>query len=270
MRRVIFKVLAAITYLAMVAINFLAVSLPLNNRSTGEISDAYPNLFTPAGFTFSIWGLIYLFLAAYVFFQFWPTSTDRLQRKEELLEKVNTFFVPTSIANVFWVFAWHYDFIGPSVLIMLVLLTLLIKIADVLRIEQMTLPEKLLILTPFSLYFGWITVATIANITVFLVSAGWKGFGLADSVWTSIILVAGALIGVCRMHKDKSLPYGLVLIWAYSGILYKHWTASGYGGKYPGVIVTAILCLALFLFFVFREFYPGRVRSIQTGGGYRT
>ena len=239
----------------MVFVNFLANSLPINNRSTGAISDAYPNLFAPAGLTFSIWGLIYLLLAGYVLYQFISFGKERGQKKEGLLKKINIFFIATSIANISWIFAWHYDFIGLSVLIMAVLLILLIKIADILRVEKMTSLEKLFISTPFSVYFGWITVAAIANITVFLVSINWNGFGIADFIWTSIILVVGSLIGILRMRKDKNIAYGFVLIWAYLGILLKHLSAGGFGGKYPSIIATVMVCLGLFGFFVGRLIY---------------
>jgi hypothetical protein len=247
----VIKILAAVAYIAMVAVNFLANGLPINNRSTGEISDAYPNLFAPAGLAFSIWGLIYLLLGGYVVYQF----TKSGQQKEELLKKVNLFFIATSIANISWIFSWHYDFIGLSVLIMAGLLVLLVKIADILRAEQLTKQEKLFIRTPFSIYFGWITVAAIANITVFLVSIGWNGFGIADQIWTSIILLAGALIGILRMRKDKNIAYGLVLIWAYLGILLKHLSAQGFDGQYPIVIAAVIVCLVLFIFFTGRIIY---------------
>jgi hypothetical protein len=245
------KIIAAAAYAAMLAVNFLANGLPINNRTTGAVSEAYPNLFTPAGITFSIWGLIYLLLGGYVVYQF----TKGGRQKEKLLKKINLFFIATSLANISWILAWHYDFIGFSVLIMAALLALLIKIADILRPEQLALKEKLLISIPFSVYFGWITVAAIANITVFLVSIGWDGFGIADFAWTSIILLAGALIGILRMRKDRNTAYGLVLIWAYSGILFKHLSVDGFGGRYPAVIAAAITCLALFVFFTARIFY---------------
>jgi len=244
------KIFAAITYVVMVVVNFLANGLPINNRSTGAISNAYPNLFAPAGLTFSIWGLIYLLLAGYVLYQFISFGEKRSQKKEVLLKKINILFIATSIANISWIFSWHYDFIALSVLIMAVLLILLIKIADILRVEKMKLVEKIFIFTPFSVYFGWITVAAIANITVFLVSINWNGFGIADFIWTSIILLVGSLIGILRMHKDKNIVYGLVLIWAYLGILLKHLSADGFGGKYPSIIATIMVCLVLFGFFV--------------------
>ncbi len=248
------RVFAGVAYAAMVAVNFLANSLPINNRSTGAISDAYPNIFAPAGLAFSIWGLIYLLLAGYVLYQFISFGKKGRQKKEGLLQKVNVLFIATSLANLSWIFAWHYDLIGLSVLMMAVLLVLLIKIADILRLEQLTVREKLFISTPFSVYFGWITVAAIANITVFLVSVGWNGFGIADAAWTSMILLVGAVIGVLRLRKDKNIAYGLVLIWAYLGILLKHVSASGFGGQYPSVIATVMVCLFLFVFFVVRVY----------------
>jgi hypothetical protein len=177
------------------------------------------------------------------------------ERIENILKKINPYFIATSLANILWILAWHYDYIGLSVLIMAVLLFLLIKIADILRVEQFTSLDKLFIRESFSVYFGWITVATIANITVFLVSLGWNGFGIADFTWTSIILLVGALIGILRMRKDKNIAYGMVLIWAYLWILFKHLSASSFGGQYPSIIVSVMVCLMLFGLFVGRIIY---------------
>ena len=260
MNNILIRISAGVAYVAMVAVNYLANGLPINNRSTGEISDAYPNIFTPAGLAFSIWGLIYLLLAGYVLYQFISFRKESGQKKEGFLKKINILFIATSLANISWIFAWHYDFIGLAVLLMAGLLVLLIKIADILRAERLTAQEKLFISTPFSVYFGWITVAAIANITVFLVSIGWNGFGIADFIWTSMILLVGALIGVLRLRKDKNIAYGLVLIWAYLGILFKHLSAGGFGGQYPSVIATVMVCLVLFVFFVVRVYYKKLIR----------
>ena len=254
MKNLSIKIVAGLLYIAMVAVNFMANSLPINDRSTGEISEAYPNLFAPAGLTFSIWGLIYLLLAGFVFYLF----LNKSQKTEELFRKINPLFIVTSVANITWIFAWHYDYIGLSVLIMAVLLVSLIKIADILRNEQFTSMEKLFIWSPFIIYFGWITVATIANITVFLVSIGWDGFGIADYVWTVIILLVGALIGILRTVKDKNIAYGMVFIWAYLGILLKHTSADGFDGEYQSIIATVIICLLLFVFTVGKVIYKRR------------
>lgn len=235
------KIIAAVAYVSMVVVNILANALPINNRSTGAISDTYPNLFAPAGLTFAIWGIIYLLLAGYVIYQF----INKDSKITKLIQKINPLFIATSVANSCWIFAWHYDFIGLSILIMLILLYLLIRIADILQAEKLKLPNNLLIRAPFSIYFGWITVATIANITVFLVSINWNGFGIADSLWTSIILLVGAMIGILRMNKDKNLAYGLVLVWAFLGILLKHLSTDGFNGQYLSIIATVIACLIL-------------------------
>jgi len=253
MKNTVLKIVAAITYIAMVIVNYLANSLPINNRSTGAISDAYPNLFAPAGITFSIWGLIYLLLAAYVLYQYIPFKAERGKKKEGLLKRINLYFIATSITNISWIFAWHYDFIGLSVLIMAVFLFLLIKIVTILKHEQLTSLEKRFISIPFSIYFGWITVATIANITVLLVSVGWNGFGIADQIWTAAILVVGVVIGILRIHRDNDIAYGFVLVWAYLGIFFKHLSADGFAGKYPMVIATVVVCLVLFLFFIVKS-----------------
>lgn len=250
MKIIFIKISLVITYLGMIVVNFMANALPINNRSTGEISDLYANLFAPAGITFSIWGLIYLLLGAYVVYQFIKNP-----EKQSLFAKINPLFILTSLANIAWIFAWHYDFIGLSVLIMAVLLFLLIKIADICHLEKFTTLQKVLISAPFSIYFGWITVASIANVTVFLVSIGWNGFGLADFIWTILILFVGALIGILRSLKDKNIFYVLVLIWAYLGILFKHLSVSGFDGQYPSIIVSVIVCLFAFAFFGIRILY---------------
>lgn len=248
------KIIAAVAYVSMVVVNILANALPINNRSTGAISDTYPNLFAPAGLTFAIWGIIYLLLAGYVIYQF----INKDSKITKLIQKINPLFIATSVANSCWIFAWHYDFIGLSILIMLILLYLLIRIADILQAEKLKLPNNLLIRAPFSIYFGWITVATIANITVFLVSINWNGFGIADSLWTSIILLVGAMIGILRMNKDKNLAYGLVLVWAYLGILLKHTSTDGFNGQYQSIITLIIACLILFALSVGRILYKHR------------
>lgn len=241
------KISIAVTYVTMVAVNYLANALPIGGVTTGEASDAYANLFTPAGITFSIWGLVYFLLFGHILYQFglWQKGADL--KREETLAVVGRYFIATSLSNIAWIFAWHYGVIWLSVLIMLSLLFFLIKIADRINTERYNWADTVFIRLPFSIYFGWITVATIANITVFLVSVNWNGFGVTDAVWTIFILLVGAGIGITRMLKDKNIWYGFVLVWAYSGILLKHVSADGFGGHYPGIISTVIVCLVLFV-----------------------
>ncbi len=224
----------------MVIVNYLAIMLPIGGKKTWEISESYSNLFAPAGYAFSIWGLIYALLAIYVIYQF-------KREKNEVVAKINYLFIANSLLNTTWIFAWHYNYIGLSVLLMGGLLFTLIRIADILRVSKLQTREKWLICLPFSVYFGWITVATIANITVFLVSIGWNRFGLSEIFWTVTILLVGAAIGSWRLLYDRFISYGLVLIWAYGAILYKHLATSGFDWKYPYIIVAVIICLIIFL-----------------------
>lgn len=251
------KISVAVTYVAMVAINYLANALPIGGVTTGEASDAYGNLFTPAGLTFSIWGLIYLLLFVYTLYQFGFGQKNTSLEREKLFATINRYFLATSIANIAWIFAWHYGVIWLSVLIMLWLLFFLIKIADVVNKEKFSVTDTFCISAPFSVYFGWITVATIANMTVFLMSLGWNRFGLAEAVWAVIILLVGAGIGTVRTWKDKNIFYGLVLVWAYGGIWLKHTSTGGFDGAYPSVITTVIICIGLFLsaigFVIYRQ-----------------
>lgn len=263
MKNTLIKILAIVSYIAMVFVNFLANALPINNRSTGQISEAYPNLFAPAGFAFSIWGLIYLLLAIYLVYQFIYLNKKENKKKEEFFKKINLVFILTCIANLLWIFSWHYDFIGVSVLIMAVLLFSLLKISNLIQGEKILPKEKRFISIPFNVYLGWITVATIANITVFLVSVGWKGFGISDFIWTSVVLVVGAIIGILRINKTKNISYCLVFIWAYFWILFKHISSSGFNGNYPSIIVTASICIFLFALALLRIVYNRLVEKIE-------
>lgn len=236
------KIWAVVTFIVMITANALANILPINNITTGELSDYYANLFAPAGYTFSIWGIIYLLLFIYVIYQFFVRSSY-----EKIISKINIYFIISSLANTAWIFAWHYQQIFLSLLLMIVILYCLIKIADVLRKEKFSMLESLGLSAPFFVYFGWITVATIANVVVFLVSINWDGFGIEAGIWTMVVLLVGAIIGIARSLYDKKVAYTLVLIWAYIGILSKHISTTGFGSVYPIVIYTLYICLFSFL-----------------------
>ncbi len=241
------KISVVIAYLAMITTNSLANIIPLNGVTTGEVSNNYPNLFAPSAFTFSIWGLIYLMLGFYSLYQFGFFRSKEDADREVLFKKIGINFIFSSIANTLWIFSWHFDVIGLSLLCIVAILFFLIKIANILNKEKFSLKEKVFILFPFSIYFGWITVATIANVTVFLVSIGWDRFGLTEQTWTIVALLAGTIIGSLRMFKDRNVAYGLVLIWAYLGILAKHLSEAGFAVQYNEIIIATIFCLFVFL-----------------------
>lgn len=252
------KVLVVITFIVMIVVNVLANTLPINGVTAGEVSDYYANLFTPAGYTFSIWGLIYLLLALYTFYQLGIINKND-SISQELLNKVGILFSISSIANTLWIFAWHYNKIYLSMILMFIILLCLITIVNLIKKETLTTKEKLFVKVPFSVYFGWITVATIANITVWLVSLGWDAFSPSAVVWAVIVIILGAIIALLTILKNKDFVYGLVILWAYIGILVKHVSKTGFNSMYPSVITTVIICLVLLIvvntFVIFKKAY---------------
>lgn len=230
------KYAVLILFTAMVGVNFLANTLPINGVTTGALSDLYVNLFTPAGLTFSIWGLIYLLLGGFAVYQF--------KKEGAVISKLRQYFVLTSLINIAWIFAWHYQVIWLSLVIMVTFLGLLIKTSAILRKENYVGADYLWLKLPFSIYFGWISVATIANFTVFFVDIGWNRFGLTEVFWVIAILIIGWLIGIARALYDKNLAYLGVFIWAYIGILIKHTSLLEFARTHPAVITTLYILIS--------------------------
>lgn len=244
-RTALIKLIVVVTFLTMVVMNLLANILPINGVTTGQVSDSFENLFAPAGVTFSIWGLIYLLLGGYTLYHLGLFRDQRSNSTTALFKRIGILFSISSLANASWVLAWHNYMILLSLLLIVVVLVCLIKINELTARESFTGRDYFFIRLPFSIYFGWITVATIANVTIFLVSIGWEGFGLAESTWAVIILVVGLTIATATMIKNRDIAYGLVIVWAYAGILLRHISAEGFGGQYPAVITTVVICIVL-------------------------
>ncbi|MDA2990987.1 MAG: tryptophan-rich sensory protein [Actinomycetota bacterium] len=259
------KVLVTVTYLVMIAVNYLANSLPLNGKRTGDVSSAYPNLFTPAGVTFSIWGVIYLLLGAHVLYQ-WGLLRDGPESAAQaaLLNRVGVLFSVSSVANTAWVFAWHYGLIPLSAVLIVVILVCLALIVTTVRGVKPAGRQYWLVGVPFSVYFGWTTVAVVANMTVLLVSRKWDGFGLAESTWAVIMVLVAMAIGTLTMLRNRDIAYGLVLIWAFAGILLRQTSATGLDGRYPGIIATAIASLLVFVVAVI-VIARGRPAKVELG-----
>ncbi len=208
----------AVNVLALVVtivVNALANALPLNGLTTGEISDRFDVYFVPAGYVFSIWGLIYLALAGFVVYQALPA-----QRENPRLRRVGYLFALTCVANCLWIFLWHYEQFVWTLLAMGSLLLLLIAIylrLDIGR-EQVSTAEKWLLHLPFQIYLGWITVATLANVTSVLDYLRWNGGGIAPQTWAIILLAVGLILAAVMAFTRRDVAYILVLVWAYVGI----------------------------------------------------
>jgi len=216
------SILNLLGFLGTVVVNALANILPLNNIKTGELSDLYPNLFVPAGLTFAIWGLIYVLLAIFVIYQLIP-SVRRDAQKVDFVQKIGLLFFISSIANIGWIFAWHYKIVPLSLVLMLILLGCLLAIY--LRLNtgksEATKAEKYLVHLPFSVYLGWITIATIANVTALLVDVNWNTWGLGEQFWAVAVIIVGLAIALSVLLTRKDIYYSLVVDWALLGILIK-------------------------------------------------
>jgi hypothetical protein len=245
--RLLIRLVTAVTFAGMVAVNALANILPINGVNTGQVSDSYANLFAPAGLTFAIWGVIYLLLAAFVLYQFGLFQPKSSPADEILLTKVSLAFSLSSIANTAWIFCWHYRLIPLTMVLMLVILACLAYISLQIRSRSSGKRDLIFVKIPFGVYFGWITVATIANATTLLVDLGWNRFGMPEQIWMILMVIIGMLVGSATTVRNRDAAYNLVLIWAYAGILIKHLTASGFAGKYPEIIGVVIACIVLLL-----------------------
>ena len=198
----------------VIVMNVLANALPIGGQTTGTVSAKYPSLFTPAGFTFGIWSVIYLGLAAFVIWQALPG-----QRGNRTIAQVSPLFVANCAANIAWLFAWHYEQLWLSLLLMVAMLGTLFMIYRVVTSEYPKTPSDLLILRmPFSIYFAWITIATIANLTVVQVAMGWEAAGLSAVNWTLLKLAIAGTIGAVVVARIKDIAYILVIAWAAYGV----------------------------------------------------
>lgn len=241
-------VVALMSYIVMLVVNGLAGSTTLiGGTDTAAVSDAYPNLFAPAGYTFAIWGVIYLLLGLYLARMFGAWRPRKQLLAIETQDHILRLFTVSSVLNILWLFAWQYRIFWLSVVIMLGLLVSLIQINRLLAPAKLPLCEYLLIRVPFSVYFGWISVATVANITTWLVSIGWDRWGQGEGMWMVAILIIGALIGLATAYRAQDPAYLAVFVWAYAGILIKHLSDTGHNGKYPTTIVVLTILIAVMI-----------------------
>ena len=235
-------------FIVTLVFNGLAGSTTLlGGVDTAAISDSYPNLFAPAGVTFAIWGVIYALLAGFVAYVFGWNRPKKSPLDTKTLTIVAQLVVLNFGLNALWIIAWQYKVIWLSVLLIAALLVTLVMIMQTLRPVKLRGREYALVKLPFSVYFGWITVATVANVTTWLVSVGWNGAGLSEGTWMVLVLLVAAVIGIMVTLHNRDVVYLAVFIWAYTGILVKHLSPNGWNGAYPSTIITLTILLAVFL-----------------------
>jgi len=235
------RLIPILSLIVVLIVNFLANYLPIGGRTTGEVSEAYPTLFTPAGFTFSIWGAIYLSLIGYAIYQYLPRNRDN-----RLIDRINRHFVINCSANTLWIFAWHYELITLALILMIVILSSLIAI------YRHTLPTKiggfrdrLFIRLPFSLYFGWITVATLANISVEQSVIGMDDWMMTKTVWVFVELALAGAIASVMIIRYRDPIFGGVVAWAAYGITEKQIGTPEVAGAAAVVMILVLVILII-------------------------
>lgn len=202
-------------FVVTLAINGLASTTLIGGRTTAEVSDAYFTLITPAGYVFAIWGIIYTLLAIFVVYQVLPRN-----RSNPFLKQISFLFILSSALNVLWLFLWQYDYIGFSLIVMFAFLVALAAIYLRLKIGKSTVPlmQKVFVHLPFSVYIGWITVASAANVASALNWAGWVQWTAADATWGVLAIAIAIAVTMVVLASRKDIAYALVILWALVGI----------------------------------------------------
>ena len=217
-KSLVIKISIALGFAATVVINFLATTGRINGLTTAAVSDAYPTLFTPKGYTFSIWGIIYLLLLVYMLFQLFSSELGKAGKQY----KTAVWFVISSALNVGWIFAWHYDQIILSAILMCALLLSLIRILMLISGTERTLGYMFSLEFPFGMYAGWITVATIANTAVLLLDIGWTGFGIPWFLWIIAVFLIATLVVIAVTRITRNMAYPVAVFWGFTGVLTRY------------------------------------------------
>jgi len=260
-----FQILNILGLTGVITVNFLANALPVAGTTTGELSDLYPSLFTPAGFTFSIWGVIYVLLIIFIFYQAKGVFGQSNIPQNRFLYRIDIWFFVSSLGNIAWIFAWHHQIIWLSMVLMLVILSSLIVIYLRLGIDRRLVGkrERDMVNRPFSVYLGWITVATIANAAVLLIRYNWQGFGLSHQAWTLIMTGVSTILALLMLFLRKDFLFSLVIVWALIGIISKR-TMPG-EDFYLWIILMAaagiFVIIAAIIFQLVKKFFQKRANS---------
>ena len=240
------QILVILATLLTLTVNGLANALPINGMNTGQVSDSFDVFFVPAGYVFSIWGLIYILLIAFTIYQALPAQKDN-----PVLKSIRGWYVIGCLANSIWIFMWHYLQFNLTILLMGILLVSLLLIYKRLRkanAAESSSGMRWFVQLPFSVYLGWITVATIANATDVLEFNKWNGFGIAGETWAIIMLAVAVLIALWMMLAQRDVPYLAVLAWAFAGIGVKFAGISIVStAAYAAAIIAGILLVAALL-----------------------
>lgn len=209
------QILVIISTLGVIFVNFLAVGGYVNNKTTGELSDKFTTDITPAGYAFSIWSLIYIGLITFSIYQAFAKNEDN-----RFFKRIRTAYIVNCFANCLWIYAWHYELVPLSLLIMLVLLGTLAFI-NVVLIRASSTTEIITTKVPFNIYFGWVTVATILNASITLVYFGLQLSENITSIIGAVLILVATAIGILLRFKLSATFYPIAIAWGLTAIAVK-------------------------------------------------
>ncbi|HYO88925.1 MAG TPA: TspO/MBR family protein [Candidatus Limnocylindrales bacterium] len=245
------QIITLVLAIGTIAFNGISQAIPLNNQTSADIANRFtPNYFLPANYVFSIWGIIYIGLIAYGIYQMLPA-----QRENTTLKAIAPWFWVTCIANMTWLVLFHYEQFALSTVAMVALLISLIVIYLRLRRDMLSRGEYWFVSVPMSIYFGWITVATVANVTYVLLSGNWDGLGVSAETWGAIMIIVAGLIASVVAFRYRDLAYGAVIAWAYVGLFSRHEGITT-------VIVPALAMAAVVVVAVAAGYFLGRRSAV--------
>jgi hypothetical protein len=239
-------VLNAVALLVQLIVSFMAQARLLAQYNVGEVSVKYPSLFTPAGITFAIWGLIYVSLAAFCAYHIvmaWSKPAHHPANKDT--DRIGGWFILNNLAMSFWLIIWTNELISLSVIFIFIQLLCLIAINLRLGIydARRSSASKLFTQAPISIYFGWITIAAMANTSSYLNSSSWDGWGLDPVDWTNMLIGVAVFITILVMTTRRNVAFGLAVAWGLYGIILKRMGTDG--GVYFTVERTAWIGISL-------------------------
>jgi hypothetical protein len=248
-------ILNLLGFALVLTMNALANILPINGYNTGQVSAFYPNYFVPAGFTFGIWGIIYLLLMGYVICSLLSALPSFPEKARQLVVKTSPYFLVTCLLNASWIVAWHYLYLGLSLFIMLAFLVTLIALFLSINKSKFELRPfyRFWIYHPFVVYLGWISVATIANFTALFVGIGWQGEPFAATTWSVVLITIALLLGIILVGVKKEPAYGFVLAWAFFGIYSSQLKDAPVVGYTAAIASSFILALTLTILIKFKK-----------------
>jgi benzodiazapine receptor len=238
-------------FIVTLIINGLAGTTLIGGRTTADVSNQNPTLITPAGYVFAIWGIIYILLGVYLVYQALPS-----QKSKPFQTQISGLFILTCVFNIVWLILWQNLLLPLSDVVIFAYLATLAAIYLRLNVGKNGRPlkEKLAVEVPFSAYFGWVTIASIANITVTLVSAGWDGFGIAAETWAIIVLALALIIDLITIATRRDIAYSLVFIWALAGIAVNQ-------SAHTNIVYTALIGMVVIVVALAAVFAVSRLRK---------